>query len=146
MRGDHIRNLVEHAFIELAQICRRPCGQAKSRKKLPKAGGHAEQAWIRNTRCQPLFARGSTNGEIAAEAPSAEGDTFWIYIGQGEREIDHRSDDRFPVRPQAEALQDQHLALARPVEDQAVIAPSTGGHGGGKISVGDAGIIAVGQI
>src|ERR1700733_4104682 len=133
MRGNHSGNSGQYAFIETPQTRRRTCRQVKSRKKLAKAGGHAEQAWIRNTRCQPVLTRGGTNCEIAAEAPPAESDAFRVDIGQRERKNDHRFDDSLPVRPKVDFLQDQHLALARPVEDQAVIAPATGRYGRGKV-------------
>ena len=100
-------------------------------------------ARVGDERREPRLARGTARREVAAEAPAAQRDLLRVNVRQREREVDDLGDHRLPVASHGHALHVQHLALARAVEHQHVVAALRCGHCRGEIHVGDCGVVAV---
>ncbi len=85
----------------------------------------------------------SAQGEVTTEPPARDGDALRIDHRQRQGDVEDGVDHRFPIRPHLGAALDEHRALARTVEDQAMVAALGGRHDRGEIDVAHRAVVAV---
>ncbi|MNT17193.1 hypothetical protein D3C72_1523310 [compost metagenome] len=140
---DDVFKLRQDLFVKAAQVRHRIGGRAKLDGQRAKRPGDAPQAGVGDACGQAMLLGCGARRKVTTQAPAAEHDAFRIDDVELQREVDHRRDDGFPIGAQIQALLNQHLALPRSIENQAMVATARCRHGGREIKIRDGAVVPI---
>ena len=104
---------------------------------------HAPERWIGHASSEAVLGGRGTRRQVPTEAPAVEHDPVGVDVGTIHHGVDDGRDHPLPVGDHGDAVVDEQRALARAVEEQAVVPPLGRRPTCGQVHVGHRGVIAV---